>query len=308
MSKLSYRLLIFLLFIIVYFATSVPKGGYFSFLGITGFRLSILIGSIVYYILIALLLNTSRGRQNRIFILLAALISFVPELIFRVFNFSDTLISFLDAAFKILSIIISWLIFQYTKSSLIRVGGSILILGLTVWFSFYTFDYWINYVQQGSFEGKKYQHITNGIKVQNINGEYEELTSLYEHYILLDFWSRQCGVCYKMMPEVEELYCRFKNRDDVEVYSVFCRYKDDKYNTGDSIVRNRGYTFPVVSIDCDSNSVLLKEMGVERYPQFIIMDRENNIIYHGTLSLAKKFLNNLCSDNISYGEGGVRCD
>ncbi len=293
MSKLSYRLLIILLSIIVYIVTVFPRGGYFSFLGISGFPLSILLGTIVYYIFIALLLSSKRGKQNKIFLLIAVIAPFVPEFIIRIFDWSETLVSFPDNLFKLIAILTSWIVFGYTKNTLIHIGVSVIVFAVTVWFSFCGYAYWSNYIIDGSFTGKKYQHISSEIKVQDVNGEYVDLESLYKSYILLDFWSRTCGVCYKMMPEVEALYERFKNREDIEVYSVFCRYEDDQYNSGDSIVRSHGYNFPVVSIDYNANVVLMKELRVEKYPQFIIMDSDNNIVYQGTLTLAEKFLEDL---------------
>lgn len=74
---------------------------------------------------------------------------------------------------------------------------------------------------------------------------------------------------------------------------LICCYEDDRYNSGDSIVRSRGYNFPVVSIDYNENVALMKELGVETYPQFLIMDSDNNIVYRGTLTLAEKFLEDL---------------
>ena len=117
MSKLSYRLLIILLSIIVYIVTVFPRGGYFSFLGISGFPLSILLGTIVYYIFIALLLSSKRGKQNKIFLLIAVIAPFVPEFIIRIFDWSETLVSFPDNLFKLIAILTSWIVFGYTKNT-----------------------------------------------------------------------------------------------------------------------------------------------------------------------------------------------
>ncbi len=95
------------------------------------------------------------------------------------------------------------------------------------------------------------------------------------------------------MPEFEKLYERFKDSKDVKIYSIFCRNEDDRYNFGDSIVKSLGYSFPVVNIDYSENPALMKELGIESFPQFLIIDRDKNIVYHGNLSLAEKFLENL---------------
>ncbi len=93
-----------------------------------------------------------------------------------------------------------------------------------------------------------------------------------------------------MMPEIERLYDKYKDREDIKVYSVFCRFDGGKYNTGDSIVHSLGYNFPVVSIDYNTNSVLMDEIGVDGFPQIMILDSDNTIVYHGALSLAEKFI------------------
>lgn len=293
MSKLPYRLLTIVCSIIVYVTTTSIRGGYFCFLGLSGFPLSILLGTLIYYTFTALLLNSTWGKQNRIFILIVVIAPFIPELIGRAFIFRETLISFPDTLLKILATIISWFLFGYTKGSLLRIGGSIVIFSTALWSSFYGFNYWINFVNHKSFSGRFDQHINNEIIVQDSHGRFENLDSLYQNYILLDFWSKRCGVCYKMMPEFEKLYERFKDSKDVKIYSIFCRNEDDRYNFGDSIVKSLGYSFPVVNIDYSENPALMKELGIESFPQFLIIDRDKNIVYHGNLSLAEKFLENL---------------
>lgn len=290
MSRLSRILLTILAYVILYVATIIPRGGCFTFLGITGFPLAIFLGAIAYFIVTALFLKFSQSKKERILILVIAIAPFIPELVIRMFSFKDTLLSLPDPLFKIAAIILSWIVFRPGRSSATRIMTTILFFLLTIWFSFFGWPYWMNYAKHGTIDGREFQHINSEIIVQDSSGESRNLKSLYKHYILLDFWHKRCGVCYRVMPEIEKLYERFKDNDKVKVYSVFCRTEGDRYNTGDSIVRSRGYDFPVVSIDYEKNDSLMKKMGVVLFPQFIIMDNDNNIVFHGSIPLAEKFL------------------
>lgn len=63
MTKFPKILLTILASIVVYLLTAIPRDGYFSILGISGFPLSILIGVIVYYSVMALLLRKPMGTK-----------------------------------------------------------------------------------------------------------------------------------------------------------------------------------------------------------------------------------------------------
>lgn len=119
------------------------------------------------------------------------------------------------------------------------------------------------------------------------------LGSLQNEYVLLDFWSSSCGVCYKKFPLLQSFFERAeKENSEIIVASVFVPYlKNEQEDKGKSIIDSLGYTFPVWSTP--SKDSLLKTLDIDDYPTVILLDKDRNVVYKGSLESSIKKMKNL---------------
>jgi hypothetical protein len=104
-------------------------------------------------------------------------------------------------------------------------------------------------------------------------------------------WSSTCGACINALPEVQALHDRYKDSNRVQVASLFVCYKDETIQTALEIVNKRGCDMPVYAVD--TSSVILSECGISAYPHVLILDKQRNVIFNGSLEFAKRKLKSL---------------
>ena len=81
------------------------------------------------------------------------------------------------------------------------------------------------------------------------------------------------------------------NPKRVQVASLFVCYKDETIKTALEIVNKRGCDMPVYAVD--KSSVILSECGISTYPHVLILDKQRNVIFNGSLEFAKRKLKSL---------------
>lgn len=261
------------------------------FLSIYGLPLSFLVLSIVYFILTVISLKKFGHMLSSCGILLSIILAFI-DIPLHIIDFRETLVSFPELIGRLLAVGMGY---AYVKQS--RNRDKILIATGTfciiIFFSFLGYGYYGNYLNFGSFTGKTEQVVGQPIVFQNVEEEDIALSNFRGQYLVLDFWSSSCGVCFKKFPDVQELYEKYKDHSAVLVYSVFCRMDDRKetIETGVDLLKERGYTFPVLSMEMENP--VLKEIGVTAFPTVIIFDPDGKLIFRGNLEYAEKYLNKL---------------
>lgn len=119
-----------------------------------------------------------------------------------------------------------------------------------------------------------------------------KLSELPKEYIVLDVWSSTCGVCIHEMPEVQTLHDMYKDNERVEISTmmVFVRQRET-VEQGYGILEKRGCNMPVYGID--RKSQLLKDCRIEGFPRVIILDKNRNVIFNGSLQFAERKLKEL---------------
>lgn len=150
----------------------------------------------------------------------------------------------------------------------------------------------------------KFSHISSSVCISNGIGNviiYKAtddslcLRDLKQKYLLLDFWNSGCGVCYAKFPLIQELYDKYKQRDDIFIGGVFVKNERDKnLDTGKRILLKEGYTFPTFATEQETN--FFQKSGVKVYPTVLILDEKRNIVYVGSLDDAPDKLEKLLDD------------
>lgn len=111
------------------------------------------------------------------------------------------------------------------------------------------------------------------IKVPNLNGDTISLKSVVEtpsnRYVLLEFWASGCHACIEGVPQLKELYQKYKSQG-VEFYSV-------SLDTQKEIWQNTTQHFAIPWINCSSlqswnTSEAAKQYAVYAIPTYYIID------------------------------------
>ena len=160
--------------------------------------------------------------------------------------------------------------------------------------SIYSYRGWSNYVNHGTWNGRLKKELNAPLCFQATRDSvvcFEPGGEL----LLLDFWISSCGYCFEAFPKVQELYeiCREGN---VKVYSVFVAIRpNEDYALGDSLLRARGYTFPVLALPKDSP--VLQDFEVSNYPTVVVVDKTGRCCFKGNIEAAAKYVKGLLKSN-----------
>jgi thiol-disulfide isomerase/thioredoxin len=145
-----------------------------------------------------------------------------------------------------------------------------------------SFDTWTGKVEQAV--------LLSPMVFDTPDGGRKSLNDFKGNYLVLDFWSTTCGVCYKAFPDVQKLYDKYKDNSGVEILAVHCRYDrdDDTIDTGSKILLERGYTFPCLSMNVEDP--VLIEVGVQVFPTLLIFDPDGKLVFRGNIGDAGKYM------------------
>lgn len=216
----------------------------------------------------------------------------ILDLPFRIMTFNSTLISLPCTILVIAATIGACCVFR-TRKTAYKVIVTSLVCGTCLWMSYVGYDLWLNKLNSNTFTGVAAQKLEIFPVFQNSENQDVILNDSETEYVVLDFWSSSCGVCFREFPKVQELYDALSNRPEVKLYSVFCR--NSRYGEtakwGLDKLTELGYTFPTVSIDFSAPE--WQEMNINKFPTVLIVDAENTIVFRGSISLARRYLTRL---------------
>jgi len=125
------------------------------------------------------------------------------------------------------------------------------------------------------------------------DGEHTlSLSTIKSEFLVLDVWYSRCGVCLREMPHVEELRNEYKKTGKVEVVSLFVTLIDGETAVdGQRIMKELGCDIPVYTID--AKSPILKKCDIRQYPRVLILDKDKNVIFNGSLEFARRKLSDM---------------
>ncbi len=213
----------------------------------------------------------------------------------RIMDWQGSLVSFPDAVIHLLGIILGYAFWRVNKK--VRV---FLIIPLSILISVgyvYFFDAFLNKLNYGTWSGKiEPVTVEDRLVFQTSDGDSVNLTYFKGHYLVLDFWSSSCGVCFKKFPQVQEFYDRYRDNGQVTLYGIHCRMEErgETYDTGADVLHNLGYTFPCMSINIKDSA--LSEIGVEAFPTVIIVAPDGTIVFRSDISGAQDYISKLAGE------------
>lgn len=164
-----------------------------------------------------------------------------------------------------------------------------------VFMLFQGWDYWLHKIDFGTFTGciEAYQLQTN-FEAFDERKNLITNNNLQNKIVLLDFWHTRCGICFQKFPQVEAAYDKYKNDSSVAIFAVDKPIKEDKPNQAFEMIREEGYSFPIV-ITKDED--LAERFGVKVYPTTFVINPNGQIVYKGGIEGAVKMIEELKSGN-----------
>lgn len=256
-------------------------------------RLSTAIQSIIYLLFTYFALKKGKKKGYSATLVAIAIFFGVALIDFpiRIPDWELVLISVLPTACSLIGIIIAYLYYQYRLKSVLAIFALIWLYCIS-----YGQRQIMNYINYG--HTSPHVHLSTGIGDAIVYQSVDDsvrLNDLEHKYIVLDFWNSGCGHCYKKFPMFQQLYDKYKLRKDVFIGSVFVKYKkNETFNTGDSILAKKNYTFPTLATE--SKSAFFQESGVRVFPTILILNERRDIIYKGDLDRACDELEEMLHD------------
>ena len=275
MTKKKKYILLFLLALVAY-AALLPVRGY-SFKIATGLHCT------AFFALTLWALWKYDSQLNPWGIILTMVLPWFPDLAFRIYTPGTTLSSLPATALPLQAILAAAIINYNRKIWLIVLLGAAMVYSVTE-----GQHQWYEWASYGINQARPSCLATAEV----FNGEQSvSLGDINEDYLVLDVWSSTCGACINALPEVQALHDRYKDSGRVQVASLFVCYKDETIKTALEIVNKRGCDMPVYAVD--KSSVILSECGISTYPHVLILDKQRNVIFNGSLKFAKRKLKSL---------------
>ncbi|MBL7711454.1 MAG: TlpA family protein disulfide reductase [Chitinophagaceae bacterium] len=175
--------------------------------------------------------------------------------------------------------------YQCFSKKTIRVIIGFATLALTVFIS-------IRYLNTMAYNYSCYGNTHNALQLPapkdwHIVHNDVTLTNDYstDKYIVLDFWSKSCGVCYKKFPLLDSLYLQYQGKPEVEIIAVLLQSADSAANTKAQKTVSELYHFPVASGDTTTQRLF----NILSFPTVIIV-HNGYIVYKGDIEDVHHFL------------------
>ena len=103
----------------------------------------------------------------------------------------------------------------------------------------------------------------------DLNGRTWKLGDLRGKVVLVNFWATWCPPCRKEMPDLQELYSRFKEKG-----LVILAITDEAIEKAKPFIEEKQYTFPVL---LDSGRKVNEAFRVDGIPKTFIYDRAGKL-------------------------------
>ena len=176
----------------------------------------------------------------------------------------------------------------------IKISGKIVItlfvVGLIVAGGYIGMPNWLSYVFNKN--SLPVQNDFSGVSFLDASNDTIFLSDINNPVIVLDFWSTNCGICYKKFPEFEKLHQRFINDERVSVYAVNILLKNQDITVPRKNKQLKKYSFPKLYTTYDQSLAVQKAFNFHAVPTLVIL-KNKQLIYKGGLILDDRvFVNN----------------
>jgi peroxiredoxin len=109
-----------------------------------------------------------------------------------------------------------------------------------------------------------------------------EAPDLKDKVVLVEFWGTWCGPCVALMPHVQDLWTRYRDKG-LAVAAI--SYEEPSVLR--PFVEGKGYTMPVGS---DPEKACIEAFGVKGWPTTVVIDRQGEVVYVGIPTGAEPFV------------------
>lgn len=283
--------IVFLISLALYVAFFWIRGGYIELFSLRGGLLLSLIYGITYYVLTVILLRKFRGKLSPGWVIAAILLgSIILELPLWISS-TVSLLGWPEMFVRLLAICGGYLCWRVSGRVWKTVVSGV-FLGFCLWVSYSGYNLWANKMNYGTWTGRL-NPVTDVsmIRMETPEGETVQLDRFRGRYVVLDFISSSCGVCFRKLPLVQELHDAYADEPLVEVYTVFCRdtKRSETPQMCSEMLAANNYTLPVLSIPMDDPD-LARVFGVEKFPVVQVIDPAGKIIFRGKIEDVDAFL------------------
>ncbi|MFN7949936.1 MAG: TlpA disulfide reductase family protein [Blastocatellia bacterium] len=111
--------------------------------------------------------------------------------------------------------------------------------------------------------------------------------------VVLDFWFTGCGACFRKFPQLQKIYEQYRNHPAVTVLAVNKPVDGDKEWQAFQMIREDGYSFPVVIA---KDEKMIDSLGIEHYPTTVLINKHGKVVFKGGIEKVEKYLDELIAE------------
>ncbi|MFA6277299.1 MAG: TlpA disulfide reductase family protein [Pedobacter sp.] len=119
-------------------------------------------------------------------------------------------------------------------------------------------------------DGEKFK----GNKFTDINGNKYDLRELTGKVLVLNFWFINCPPCKREIPELNQLYTKYKDNKDVIFLAIAL---DEKYDLI-QFLKTTPFNYNIV----DDGRFYAEKYGVKSYPTHLVVGKDGLVKFHTT--------------------------
>lgn len=169
-----------------------------------------------------------------------------------------------------------------------RIAGVALLIFSTIFSSWYMvkgFDYWTHYCSWGNIAGR-----IKNIKIQNWKQAVYPADTLpigfyKDKYIVLDFWTAFCGVCFRKFPELDNVNRKYQSNRQVMVWAINLPLANDSSKYERAAEMKQKYTFQNTFAD----STAWEVFDISGVPTILVI-KNDEVVFKGDIENLKTFL------------------
>lgn len=290
-SKLSVCLKIIAITFLFSLALMPLRSGSVNILGLEGFVLSSIIGSVVYFLLF-IYFKRKVNYIPTLYLVISMIIGIsIINLPIRILTYKTSIISVLEYVIHILSVLLLPIGFRFTRYY--KYVYITFVFGFLFLLSTRGYELWLNKVNYGNYilRADKNIPISGDWTLLGGDGSIFKLNNIKEECTIIDFWITNCGYCYQSFPKIEKMFNDYQINHQLNIISVHCFNEKEDYKTGQSIIQKLNYTFPVFSTNIQSD--LLKQLDIKKFPCVCIIKNKKIIFIGNDLESTKKIAHKL---------------
>lgn len=110
--------------------------------------------------------------------------------------------------------------------------------------------------------------------LNTINGETIHSEALKGKIVVINIWATWCGMCIKEIPELNRLQEKYKNDSEV----VFVAFSDENNEKVKATLSRFPFNYTQI-VNADNYTSKLKTRLVKTYPQNLILDKNQKVVF-----------------------------